>query len=1037
MIRSLTWMFLMAGGAIPALAQGPEPAAVPVPGGMAAVARLLGPVSQGPEQFLYSVNRVLLSRITAGHDWQEVEARARLVEYLDDMDRLQNKLSMPLTLKAEPPPARKQFARLAGELGYRVKLKGGTIEVLPKDGDAAERGRRLARALEWDLIDFGRRLAEGETVTLELPVEFVPSPWPWDVWAGIVGREVSRRKALRELATDQRLGLVMEGWRRLAPELRALLAKEDLRWLYREGSSPFYRYAAAFEMVGGSLRVPGGNSARSRWSDLTGESPERPVALLRRLLLGNGGRGAYFWHALFFASREAQTLFLGLSPSTTERLSRKLFRSLDDEVQVAFDSPYNPGLGFAALARALPVGSDGTLPLPGGPGVWFQAMKRASIPSGSSELDRLVDRAEERELDAGEFLVRVLNESVDYDGVQRPVLPRLIRTANLFPEHRELLEAANVVMLARLSDSAPAALSVFDGLTVRQPTPVREYLLTVAGLRELSQSFDTELLVINFQGGVEWLRHLALAGKTPPEVVTEELEAWSRLHRDATDPWEAAPDQVEWIAGLVSKLPQPPADAPGRGPAERALLAAVIPFEDPQEFEWRGLSYRGTRGRTLAAAMVGRLERQGIPPVDTFLEMRQGFQAMRAACRRRDVERLETLATELRGIVASLSDFKPADPKGDSRLRERVYPIDREELLRLLDRLRQRKKSRKLDRALRWIDEAEERLGRELRQLFLGFLYAVAIGDSRHPLFDDPDLARKHLLVDDLAEGVPDDRSWREAELVGGDTDLGAHLVGHLSGIANALGEIRLLQRAGGASFEESKIARAQIWYRNLHTIPWRRLNRDVLGTAALAYELGSIRVDSYVSEPDPAGPLPGHVPLARLHGNRGGQGPLVSVSERVLVGLELLTEVGESDLPPVHRKELLRHRQRLGADWRRELNVLGAPTPALNGRHQAWLGDLPPYEALDRDRHLEALFERESLDFSLAVWTFLGREGLPAELGADLIPALLRDAAADLTLETGRDWEGVLDWIEKRDDGYFEDLMTECLKQGLYTAQF
>ena len=61
---------------------------VPVPGGAAALARLLGPVDDEPDELVSSLNALLLGATSSDHDWRAVEPRRDLVRFLEVVDDL-------------------------------------------------------------------------------------------------------------------------------------------------------------------------------------------------------------------------------------------------------------------------------------------------------------------------------------------------------------------------------------------------------------------------------------------------------------------------------------------------------------------------------------------------------------------------------------------------------------------------------------------------------------------------------------------------------------------------------------------------------------------------------------------------------------------------------------------------------------------------------------------------------------------------------------------------------------------------------------
>ena len=55
--------------------------------------------------------------------------------------------------------------------------------------------------------------------------------------------------------------------------------------------------------------------------------------------------------------------------------------------------------------------------------------------------------------------------------------------------------------------------------------------------------------------------------------------------------------------------------------------------------------------------------------------------------------------------------------------------------------------------------------------------------------------------------------------------------------------------------------------------------------------------------------------------------------------------------------------------------------------------------------------------------------------VGADLASLVLREATLQRKLETFRDWEGHVDWINRLDEDYFDEKMRSCFSDGQYSA--
>jgi hypothetical protein len=682
---------LLAAPAVPA-----ENLPFPLRGGPAAFDRLLGHVATEPDRFVHSLNRVLLEQVNPQHAWDQVERRKELMQLVEDLAAIERRLGRSIEL-AGSKPGRKRFEQLCAELGYGARWKDGEWMLVAKPGDGAVRGQRLARALGWDLTAIGRE-AEAGTVTLEIPIETVELPLSEAEWRAITDRSAPIGDPLEALIEDQRLGLVIEGRRRLSAETLAALDAVGWHWLYRHGE-PFVRYAPALRFRGGRLALPGGPAADRAWTSLLGTSPAGPAQLVRDLLDNRGARGAFLVHALSYQPDHVVHFYLGAGDATTSdesRFGRQVFRRVDETTRVDFDAAHGGDLGFGTLVRSLPLDPETGGPrLPGGLGLWYVAIRSADAPTDRQALARTVRRGEERRLTESEFLLAALTEQNDVLGVKRSALPRLIRTAQVFGGREELLTPENVLLLARLSDTAPAALPSLETLEPSDAEAVTDVLLAVAHLSTLKPSADHELLLAQFQGGLEWIAAMARADRVEQRVLEGWLQSWARLHQGADDPHLLAGRQLGWIVEVLAGLPEAPEGAPGRDDAERRMVQALVAADPELGFEYAGIEYRSRRHELLATAMARHLERQGIPSAGELTVAARRFHELREAASSGAVEEARSTARELASLIGgwAVLDFEMDRSLKD--LWPRVAPVDRETLLAQLGDVERAKKRRR------------------------------------------------------------------------------------------------------------------------------------------------------------------------------------------------------------------------------------------------------------------------------------------------------------------------------------------------------
>lgn len=997
-IALLALLLVAAPGTLSAGTAGHPP--MEVPGGMAAVSRLLGHADETPEGFARSVNRILLETIRPDDDWRRHEERDLLNGFVATVREIEAAYGPRIELQASTGRGRRDFARLAAMCGFALHRERGRTVCVQRGGPESLNRRRTALALDWDIAGGAERLDAGETVVLELSGDIANAPLDYESWSSMTGRPVDRESALVELARDQRLGLVLEGLHHVTSQTADFFREGQLPWIYREAPGPFYRYAAQLELRGGSLVVPGGSGAADGWSDLLGVPVADTGPFIRALLCTAGARAAWLWQLLATVPPEVLDRLasdgLDQAPGWSVRLERMFDRLGEEADRLAFDRPRARGFGIGdweVLSLVFPAGPeeewDGEEPI-------NRIVRASGFAAGCSGQGQLSDT--------------------------RAELPLLLKA----------------------EDRTPMALHTLESLCISDPALLRDYL-------ELVERMDRDAArgeswpAQNFQGGVVLLRILAQADRVEHRLIEKWLAGWVALHRDAGELVTVGADQLQWLAQLLRDLPPAAADTPGRGDLERAFIAAQVRRRDPQVFHWRGVDYRGERGRDLAGSMARRMVEQGIPGPDQVVEVARRFADLRAACGSGDLERSRQLAAALGSRIAALPRprFEPsAEPQNQDA---RLMPVERRKLLKRLTAIRENRDPGRLPAMVRAADAAARLMGPEIRPLLLSPAYLEAMGELDHFLFADRNLIRRHAVRS--AWGAKDHpvTPWRAAAVIpAAHSDHGTHFAGHLTGVPAAMAAV--LSEPG---FSRSRLEPA--WYENAVTTPWQRITPELSRFVSAALDAGDSLIRNAVSDDERArqalNPVRMIVPPARLQRaadrlSLGGEAPpLISPSERFMAGLAV-AESGPLTaavwgIPPARLDELQAARAQLGPDWRREVDEVGAPTPAINGRGRAWVGYWPSYESLVRNGPVERLRERQLIDLRLSVIDYLGRHLLPGEVGADLLTDLLLAVPQELLLETARDWEGFLAWTVSLDEASFDERMRSCFASGRYFAQF
>jgi len=416
---------------VPVFAGGDLPM-MEVPGGTAAVSRLLGHADKTPGGFARSVNRILLETIRPDHDWRKHEERVLLSAYIATVRELEANYGPRIELSPAAGQGRRDFARLAARCGYSVHRERGRLVCGQRGGPDARNRRRATLALGWDLAGEAEKLDAGEDVVLEIQRGLAEAPLDFVSWKAVTGRPVDSDTALAELARDQRLGLVLEGLQQVTAETGAFLRDGQLPWIYLEAPSPFYRYAAQLELRQGNLVVPGGSGAEEAWSKLLGVPLTDTAPFIRSLLCTADGRGAYLWQLLSSVSPtvldELASAGLDQTPPWPERLEKMFQRLGEESDRLAFHRARAPGFSI---------------------GDWD--MLRLVFPAGPES---------------------------GWDG-QEPI-SRIVRASGFSAgcSGQGLLSGtrADLSLLLRAEDRTPMALHTLESLCITDPALLRDYL---------------------------------------------------------------------------------------------------------------------------------------------------------------------------------------------------------------------------------------------------------------------------------------------------------------------------------------------------------------------------------------------------------------------------------------------------------------------------------------------------------------------------------------------------------------------------------
>ncbi len=1015
-----------------------------VPGGTEAVARLLGNVRTDPDEFMQSLNRALLRTVRGSHDWEEVPARVDLVEYLATVQQLQATFTFPLELRGRSPRSAGEFDVLTRILGFDLRSRDYPLELDAASGEFAERRQRIARALGWNLTRIAHALGESDNVVvLEIETDRVEPLLAPQQWTVMTGKSLTPENALAEVAIDQRLGLLVEGLRRQTRESRAAL-EDQYGWIYRNAAIPFFRYGVAFEIRGGKLVLPGGPETAGAWSSLVGVPTSDGPAFFRQILTQYESSHAHVWSGLYFLPPPVARYWIEqyvAAPYDSSRLDPFLKDLRRVEGAGIYRGTRGAGTGFSYLARSVPfVGNHARPHFPESPALWLYSAEDGDEAVTPDAVARTLARARRDDLEPDETLATIMTRLTSTDGFPALLSGRYVRIAHVFESSPDLLTPEVIVVLGRAAARYPSALDVLERMRLDRPESVVDYFYAIGNLDRLEYGAGREIVLSQFEGGVQLIALLFEGNKTPDADLREEFDRWVEIHRNLQDKDDLLRDQPDWLRSLLAKLPDPGPDAPGRGPLERAWLHAVAPALDPQDVRWGGLTYRGTRAVDLAARMLAALERERIPSLDRVLRFHEDLGKLRSACAGGDTARAHRLATDL---IAQSNELVPETRQGPN-----LGGSKKNRLGQVFRAVLSQQNPRRLAAFDARLENPQLGVARRLRPFLVASAYFETISRIDNVIIADLPLIRRHTVqqwrtVRSSADdpGAP----WKPARVVrANDTELGAHVSGHLNGVTAALLGLHVQTHHPGSTKLLGLLTRQQEWYLNAVRSRWHRVTPDVARFAAAAMAAGDELAKAATRETDGQAFefVASRVPRYRIErqGESGAHDFVITPSERFALGLAVLQ--GDAHGPPdaalltaPTRDELIAAAEAISDDPAK-IRYIGTPTPHINARATPWVGTWTPYEAIDRESRVEALAERELLDLRLTIIRFLALHDLPGEVGADLEMYVLERAPRGLRLEDEDDWESVIDWLARLDDDYLGQGMRWCMKRGYYRVQ-
>jgi hypothetical protein len=496
---------------------------VPVPGGPAAVRRLLGlDPTRPPSSFFFDVHEMLVFATGTHVPWKEVERRKLVVDFAEDLAEWKAEFGDPAVLSTAAGDWKKTRAALEW-LGIRVKGDSQTFTMERRDDARSIRRQGCVEALGTPVSAVIARLKAGEKVEIAAKDGTAPLPFGLAVWRDTLeDPSLSAPGAFVAFVKNVRASRMLVALHAIDPETR-----EELRTTFRDGRGraiawrilydkvldSFGRYPEALMLRDGRFVLPGGKEAEPVWTEIVGVSPSDRLAFLPALFQADSGKAAYVAAVLQqLPDALARELLLGRSGGGAKAIKRfrRLYRSIDPggvNYELVLRDPYD----FAHLARFLRLSDEGDLLLPPA------TFEESAFPRNAAELASALARAS-RNTPPEEYLRRLFRSDSPGNAIRFPAQRRFLFVSSLLERRPDLADPALLLLLASGLDRFWPAYAVFEDLPLDAPL-ARRYLFTLDRLDRKTASRSSEVAAGLFQGAIELLAQVARAGTLPPEEI--------------------------------------------------------------------------------------------------------------------------------------------------------------------------------------------------------------------------------------------------------------------------------------------------------------------------------------------------------------------------------------------------------------------------------------------------------------------------------------------------------------------------------------
>lgn len=1005
---------------------------VDVPGGTASVRRLLDLGERRTESdFFAEVGRVLLSGTNPADPWSKSEKRKAVVSFAEDLEEWREKHGCP-TILSTRPEAWEGTRRALGWLGFRVRGDGPGFEAEPLAEPEAVRRQTFLDVLGQPVAEVLTRLAAGEDVRVACASGQAELPFGLAAWRETLGLDEKRLNAgnaFLRFVTDvpaSRMMVALHGVdARTREELRAVggPAGGYAGWklVYEKALDGFALYPEALEIRNGKIRLPGGAAADPVWEAVVGERPSDLPRFIARFFGSGSGKAAYVADALRPLPEETSRAFvLGATTGGEEAVERfeRLYASVGRTGRSYGNTQRDPW-DFTHLAGFLRPAAGGEIALPGGAGIWLEALSRPGLPADERELADVLAAAAGRTEGPAEALERVLREETGGVSGPLPATKRFVIVSSLVRDQPVLGDPGTVLLLARGVDRFPGCYAPLEDLPFESAEPVRRYLFTLNRLDGNGTDRDAELRAGLFLASVELLSALFRSGsisdpgvrdlfasllgqplfatpRTAPAAGMEPYDRW--LHGELLGALREA--ETRFLgAGGAAPLEWEAEEAPGPAKTvDELLLGALCGFRLPAAIRWKGGTYSYDATQDAVARRRSFARTQDHVPLWVLSRAATERETALSSARAGDVE--ETRAA-VGALLESLGAIPPAR-EADERVAATASGA--RHVLGTLQAATSGNVLALLEAGLPRLDAL--RAERTLEALAV-HVYSGHVLDPSDLAFSDSLLVKRHSLSWGPRRGLVLPSPFQPARMETPGEGAPLRLAGAWAGIGGPLG---LLHAEGlvydGGAFLANDAVRAALVLPGLLLAP-ARLDDEALRFVALACRAAEQLPSALAGLPE----AERHDAWSRLARD------LVPASRRNRLGREAAVEAADelspSDLLRIGRRLALRRDGSLPdvpaarearALWQRRvarlgeagagtfLDELGARALHWEGRNRLADLDLPSYERLSEYR-VPQVFGDRLHDLPVAVARSVFEAGDPAAV----VPLALRTAIDDL----------------------------------------